>query len=127
VRSEKWIFTSDPSLLRRRFSNGGADAILIAPFLGRREKRGDGEFSLGSLGDGGGGKRYLDRVLADLKEPLGLSKTPNLNKLVVACHSGGGALMRQLMGTLGDYESKLIACWGFDCLYSDGDAAWWYN
>src|SRR5262249_9315295 len=38
-----------------------------------------------------------------------------------ACHSGGGELMREVTGHLGDDESKLKECWGFDCMYSSGD------
>jgi hypothetical protein len=35
--------------------------------------------------------------------------------------------MRQLVGTLGKFQSKLSECWGFDCLYGGDDAAFWYQ
>ncbi|MET4219380.1 hypothetical protein ACVWWG_006220 [Bradyrhizobium sp. LB7.2] len=39
--------------------------------------------------------------------------------------------MRNLVGTLGKYQAKLTACWGFDCLYGakarPDDATFWYQ
>src|SRR5207248_5800696 len=39
-----------------------------------------------------------------------------IKNLIIACHSGGGDLMRDATGHLGDLESKLKECWGFDCM-----------
>ena len=39
--------------------------------------------------------------------------------------------MRNLVGSLGKYQSNLRACWGFDCLYGANakpdDATFWYQ
>jgi hypothetical protein len=39
--------------------------------------------------------------------------------------------MRNLVGSLGKYQSNLAACWGFDCLYgahaNPDDATFWYQ
>ena len=39
--------------------------------------------------------------------------------------------MRNLVGSLGKYQSNLMACWGFDCLYGASakpdDATFWYQ
>jgi hypothetical protein len=60
-----------------------------------------------------------------------------IKNLVIACHSGAGAGMRNLVGTLGKYQPMLKECWGFDCLYRNSDpkkpssvpddATFWYD
>src|SRR5207237_7866772 len=44
----------------------------------------------------------------------------NIKTLVLACHSGGGDLMRQATGTLGSLLPQLKECWGYDCMYANG-------
>jgi hypothetical protein len=65
------------------------------------------------------GEHYLNEVLAALARFQNPSSPPALDikNLAIACHSGGGAGMRNLLGTLGKYQPKLKECWGFDCLY----------
>jgi hypothetical protein len=51
----------------------------------------------------------------------------NVEKLVLACHSGSDAIMRGATGVLGDdLKKKLSECWGFDCINSGGEnfGAW---
>ena len=43
---------------------------------------------------------------------------PKLGKLYLACHSGGGTGMLDVLGGLGSAKDKLKECWGFDCIYS---------
>ncbi len=48
-------------------------------------------------------------------------KSTNIERLVLACHSGSDAIMRDATGLLGDdLKKKLQECWGFDCINSDG-------
>jgi hypothetical protein len=46
-----------------------------------------------------------------------------VKNLVVACHSGGGVAMRNVVQTLGQFEPMLRECVGLDCLYDPGDPA----
>ena len=43
----------------------------------------------------------------------------NVDKIILAAHSGGGKVMLALSRTKGkgDYVDKIVECWGFDCLY----------
>jgi hypothetical protein len=45
----------------------------------------------------------------------------SVERFVLACHSGGGTLMRRITDVLGpDLGPKLKECWGFDCIYESG-------
>jgi hypothetical protein len=138
VKDYKFLFRGDPAKIREQVRDSSKDVVLIAPFLGYEYSVGDGvagNYSVDDLATPKWGERYLDQILAaisqfqtpDVKPPPPLQ----LGKLVVACHSGGGNGMRNLVGSLGKYQSNLTACWGFDCLYgarsSPDDATFWYN
>lgn len=41
-----------------------------------------------------------------------------LGNLYLACHSGGGTGMLDVLASLGSAKDKLKECWGFDCIYS---------
>ncbi len=138
VRNHKFLFRSDPARLREQVRESNKDVVLIAPFLGFEYAAGDsfaGNYSVKDLATPNWGERYLDEVFAaissfqfpDLQPPPRLQ----ISKLVIACHSGGGAGMRNLVGSLGKYQSSLKACWGFDCLYGASakpdDATFWYQ
>jgi hypothetical protein len=41
-----------------------------------------------------------------------------LGNLYLACHSGGGTGMLDVLASLGSLKDKLKECWGFDCIYS---------
>jgi hypothetical protein len=138
VRNHKFLFRSDPARLREQVRDSNKDVVLIAPFLGFEYAAGDsfaGNYSVKDLATPNWGERYLDEVFAaissfqfpDLRPPPRLQ----ISKLVIACHSGGGAGMRNLVGSLGKYQSSLKACWGFDCLYGASakpdDATFWYQ
>ncbi len=43
---------------------------------------------------------------------------PKLGNLYLACHSGGGTGMLDVLASLGSAKDKLKECWGFDCIYS---------
>lgn len=138
VRNHEFLFHNDPARLREQVRDSGKDVVLIAPFLGYEYAVGDsftGNYSVKDLATPKWGERYLEEVLGALANFLDPSPTslPQLQvgKLIIACHSGGGGAMRNLVGTLGKYQSKLSACWGFDCLYGakaqPDDATFWYN
>jgi hypothetical protein len=123
------LFHSDPARIREQFRNSGKDVALIAPWLGYEHSVNGkfvGNYSVSDLATARWGERYLNQILAAISDP-----PPQVGKLVLACHSGGGNAMRNLVGTLGKYEMNLSACWGFDCLYGANskpdDATFWYN
>lgn len=137
VKDHRFLFNGDPARVRDQVRDGNKDIILIAPFLGfEHAKSGGGhagDFSVNDLATAKWGERYLDEILAGITALLSPdAKTPyQLRKLIIACHSGGGGGMRNLVGSLGKYQSSLAACWGFDCLYGalikPDDASFWYD
>jgi hypothetical protein len=51
-----------------------------------------------------------------------------IKNLVLACHSGGGVAMRAFVGGLGNNNTAALkGSWCFDCLYTDGDADFWFK
>src|SRR5215471_9883969 len=146
------FFRSDRSAVREQVLASGKRVILVAPYLGKGYDGKGSTYSVRAL-KGRWGEQYLDEVLgalvmiedpglykAQLKwddlsllygyQPPTIPKLP-LGKLMIACHSGGGEGMRNLVDALGRYKGHLAACWGFDCLYginaSPDDATFWYN
>jgi hypothetical protein len=135
------------TMLRESVLASGKDVVLIAPFLGYHwtEKKpdpahpgkfiieGHGPYTLGKLGNKGGVQTYLDEVLRQIAQwgkstrfqgtsLFDMEKLEKLEKLVIACHSGGGDKMREATATMGDdFRKKLTECWGFDCMYADGN------
>jgi len=150
VRDHEYLFRNDPARLREQVRDSGRDVVLIAPFLGYEYAVGDsfaGNYSVKDLASAKWGERYLDQILGALAKwlapalgtgpgfgtKLGSESVPQLRigKLIIACHSGGGNGMRNLVGSLGKYQPNLSACWGFDCLYGamahPDDAIFWYQ
>jgi hypothetical protein len=114
--------------LRESVDRSGRDVVIVAPFLGHGTLDAAGNFhgtySLGNLAKANGGLQpYLDQILGlvgDHESTPGLS-SKDVDKLVIACHSGGGNKMRQLTEGLGPVLGpKLCECWGFDCVYVSG-------
>ena len=98
------------------------NVILVAPTLGPRSEG-------GSLIEPGGFDAYLDQVCLALMEhgPYRTARQqPMIGNIILACHSGGGYPMRQVVLTSQRYSSNIRECWGFDCLYDDDDlvATW---
>jgi hypothetical protein len=116
--------------LREGTNAGRRNVILVAPTLGSRS-------AAGRLIRPGGLDAYLDQVLAALRAYSPHSRrgmTPSLGNLILACHSGGGKPMRQLVGGWDRALTRLRECWGFDCTYNtasgffkEGDDAFWAN
>ena len=140
VTDVKQLFNSDPAWVRKAVLNSGKNVALVAPYLGKGQQ-GGGTYSVRDL-TGNWGELYINDVLnslvlpkipkADLMHPqVGLIPQLRLRNLIIACHSGGGAGMRNLVNALGRYKHNLAECWGFDCLYgvkaSPDDANFWYD
>jgi hypothetical protein len=140
VKNIQQLFNSDPAWIRNAVLGSNKNVALVAPYLGRGEQ-GGGTYSVRDL-TGNWGEFYINDVLNALVPPtipkpdlfrtqVGLIPRLRLRKLIIACHSGGGAGMRNLVNALGRYKANLAECWGFDCLYgvkaSPDDANFWYE
>lgn len=107
--------------LREGVNASGKNVILVAPTLGPRSQA-------GKLIRQGGLDAYLDQVMIALKQygPYQASaQTPVVGNIILACHSGGGLPMRYLALSQQRYTSRIRECWGFDCLYNQGDETLW--
>jgi hypothetical protein len=145
----KPLFDADGSQVRQAVRDSSKDVVLIAPFLGHKwvtrelpqpgqkpdgkdgkVKVVHGSLGLGKLGQGVGMQQYLQEILGALanfqksvsSHPDAPAPNIKIDKLVLACHSGGGELMRTASDTLDDFRTNnLVECWGFDCLYGPVD------
>lgn len=137
VKDHKFLLQEDRSRVREQVRDSSKDVVVIAPFLGYEYANAAGDFegnySTDDLAKTNWGEQYLDEVLAALAAFPGEAATPafTIKNLVIACHSGGGAGMRKLIGNLGKHRSMLRECWGLDCLYgakaSPDDATFWHD
>jgi len=122
VKSIEGLFYSDDAKVREQIEKTCKNAMLVAPWLGHGYDK-DHYLTIKDI-EGDWGQRFLDQVLNALKAPA-------LGKLIIACHSAGGAAMRRLIGSLGNYTGDLTECWGFDCLYGENaapdDAGFWFD
>jgi hypothetical protein len=65
---------------------------------------------------------YLDQVmLAVMAHHPSYPKKSDLlcANIILACHSGGGAPMRNIAIRNHRYTANIRECWGFDCLYGE--------
>src|ERR1043165_2976898 len=149
----KQFFSSDPSKVRQAVLASGKEVILVVPYLGNGGVGDASTYNVSDM-DGRWGENFLRQVLNALgvghsargyippwkRNDLSLAGAPQasamgtpigLGNLVIACHSGGGQAMRNLVNSLGTYSRHLAECWGFDCLYGvhahPDDASFWYN
>ena len=129
------LFNLDGVAVRRQVLASGKSLVLAAPWLGLG---GGGTTYKTSDITGAWGDSFINSVLNALVPPAipkpdlyntALIPRLHLRNLVIACHSGGGTGMRNLVGALGRYKRNLKACWGFDCLYgiNNEDANFWYD
>lgn len=94
------------------------NVVLVAPSLGPGSEA-------GTLTPRDGLGKYIDQVLAALNAYGGFSTVPTLGKMVIACHSGGGAPMLQIAKINQQYSDTIQQFWGFDCLYNKGSEDAW--
>jgi hypothetical protein len=98
----------------------------------QKHKEGANTYAKAELGLGKGNNCF--QYLQDILKAIGsfrdkssgtktVSAPPALQNLFLACHSGGGEGMLDVLGSLGDFKDKLKECWGFDCIYSTNYAA----
>jgi hypothetical protein len=157
VEKVKDLFATDRSAVRQQVLSSGKPVVLVAPYLGHGHRDKSRPFTFNTDLTGHWGELCLNQVLGTLalmRDPAtyeageapwetsnltltGLAKAADispglrLGKLVIACHSGGGEGMRNLVGSLGRYRTKLAECWGFDCLYREKtkpeDSIFWYE
>jgi hypothetical protein len=138
VKDYKFLFHGDRARIREQVRDSSKDVVLIAPFLGFEYSVGNsyaGNYSVNDLATPKWGERYLDEILTAISQFQSPDVKPppllQIGKLIIACHSGGGNGMRNLVGSLGKYQANLTACWGFDCLYgalaNPDDATFWYK
>jgi hypothetical protein len=67
----------------------------------------------------------IRKVLVERGPYKGASQPPAVGSIVLACHSGGGLVMRQLALMKHRYSPNIREFWGFDCLYSAADPKLW--
>ncbi len=108
--------------LREGLAQSQRNVILVAPTLGPRSQT-----QTGWLTKPGGFDKYLEQVLASLAAygPYRKQGAPALGNIILACHSGGGLPMRNLALGKNLCAPKIKECWGFDCLYFNGDETLW--
>jgi hypothetical protein len=108
--------------LREATNASGKNVVLVAPTMGVRSQA-------TLFGRRGGLDTYLDQVMAVLAGygPFRAQGTrPVVGNIILACHSGGGARMYQLV-TLGNrLASRVRECWAFDSMYGQGIEDAWY-
>lgn len=113
---------SHPFQFREGLNASGKNAILVAPTLGVKSsatKLTDEKFGL---------DWYVDQVMKVLvtRGPYkGAAQPPAVGSIVIACHSGGGKVMRQLALMKHRYSGNIREFWGFDCLYNPADPQMW--
>ncbi len=114
--AEYWDGWKHPLFALREVINAsGKNVILVAPTMGVLNQA-------GNLVDRGGLDSYMAKVLEALVT-YGPYKNRSLDigTLVLAAHSGGGKIMRELATSGNTAADKIRECWGFDSLYGDID------
>ena len=110
--------------LRESVRDAKKDVIFIAPWLGLTHA-----MELGLLGQDNGCQVFIDMALAGIaafqkSHSKSAPDSLSLRNLILACHSGGGVMMKTAAEHLGAYYEKLKECWGFDCFYDTDYPAW---
>jgi hypothetical protein len=137
VKDAPYLFYQEATQLLKAVSESKRDVILVAPELGLRDKT-HAEYNASALGGGSKTQQYLDQVLGALSDwydrtfiageiaQMGGEPTKfQLANLYIAGHSGGGTGIISSVAALGSYKDRLRECWGFDCLYGDGQS--WFQ
>lgn len=109
--------------LREATNASGKNVVLVAPTLGPHSQ--GHQFS-----KRGGLDTYLDRVMAALStygQFRTLGRRPEVGNIILACHSGGGARMLELVTVANKLTSRVRECWAFDSLYGQDIEVAWYT
>lgn len=121
VVSVESYFKQSYGKLREGVNSSGRNVILVVPALGPISQA-------GSLAKSGEFDSFLRQVLAAVQKHGGLVSPPSLltlGHLIIACHSGGGAPVRKIVGGSDEGLTNLRECWGYDSLYHDADVPFW--
>ena len=97
----------------------GGRMIMVAPTLGPSAQAGElhtRHFALHYL-------RQVRQCLVDHGPYQPGSPLPQIGRLILAAHSGGGITMLHLARALAG-SIKIPECWGFDCMYGDVEESW---
>jgi hypothetical protein len=118
-------FKADYGKLREGVNSSRRNVVLVAPTLGAHSQA-------GSLLAPGGIDGFVNKVLAAIRAYAQLQpQQPDvpdpfvLGSLVLACHSGGGAPVREIAGGNDRALTHLKASWGYDSLNSQQDVPFW--
>ena len=105
----------DYGKLREGVNASGWNVILVAATLGplSQANRPDAGRAASMISSPGVCPRSA------LTEASGWPDTLSLRNLIIACHSGGGALEREIAGGGDRALISIRECWGFKSLYQD--------
>jgi len=106
--------------LRHDVNESGKQVVLIAPTMG--ESPGSAlNADMGIFRDPGGADGFLAEVARWIRKyvPQYIAKgvTPGIGNIVLAGHSGAGAILSQQAKTM---KSHICEVWGFDSMYAQG-------
>ena len=138
VQDAPHLFYNEATKVIQAVIDSKRDVILVAPELGWYQNSKQSTYDAGALGGGKRTEQYLDQILATLSdwyvdtfiagevdEIGGRPPAFRIADLYVAGHSGGGVAIKSSVAALGGYRDTLRECWGFDCLYGDGQS--WFE
>lgn len=103
--------------LREATNASGKNVVLVAPTMGVRSQA-------ALFGKRGGLDSYLEQVMVALATSVGTR--PAVGNIILACHSGGGARMYELVTVGNKLGSRIRECWAFDSMYGQGVENAWY-
>jgi hypothetical protein len=111
--------------LIEQFDESGRNAVLVVPEGPHNTPDSFG----GKLEDAEGFKRFMDEVVASLRQHTVLKKHDfAVGNIVLSGHSGGYRVMSAILDR-GGLSSKVREVWLFDALYAETDKflAWWHR
>ncbi|AGA28829.1 hypothetical protein [Singulisphaera acidiphila] len=138
VKNVPYLFYKEATKILQAVTESKKDVILVAPELGWFQDKSNTTYNASALGGGKKTELYLDQVLGalsdwyvrtfiagEIDEMGGPPPKFQIANLYIAGHSGGGNGIISSVAALGGYKDRLRQCWGFDCLYGDGQS--WYE
>jgi hypothetical protein len=96
--------------LREKVTESGKNVVFVAPSMADRQGKKCDAGKLETDPDW-----YIDKVREAIKKQEG--SVAALNGLIIACHSGGGRPIINVVKNLDKYKPRFKEAWGFDCLY----------
>jgi hypothetical protein len=120
-----WNAAEKPMFAFRELLNAsGRNFILVAPTLGPFSQA-------GTLMTNSGFTAFINQVVAAIAQHSTIysgQPAPTVRSIILACHSGGGKIMRRIARIANNPFTALIReCWGFDCTYGGRREEEWYD